>query len=247
MNDSDSSYADGSSPAEAAPQLEAVLDAASPPSTERAVDLAELLRQVLELEASDLHITPGVPPQVRVDGDLRPMEYAPLAQHETQELLYSVMTEEQRAKLEETLEVDFSFGLKDMARFRANVFIQRGSIAGALRLVPWCIPSFEALGLPEVIADICRKPRGLVLVTGPTGSGKSTTLAAMIDLINREKAHHIITIEDPIEYLHTHQRSIVNQRELGADTLSFAAAMRSALREDPDCDAHRRDARPGVN
>ena len=204
MNDSDSSYADGSSPAEAAPQLEAVLDAASPPSTERAVDLAELLRQVLELEASDLHITPGVPPQVRVDGDLRPMEYAPLAQHETQELLYSVMTEEQRAKLEETLEVDFSFGLKDMARFRANVFIQRGSIAGALRLIPWCILSFEALGLPEVIADICRKPRSLVLVTGPTGSGKSTTLAAMIDLINREKAHHIITIEDPIEYLHTH-------------------------------------------
>ena len=146
------------------------------------------------------------------------MDYARLDSHETQELLYSVMTEEQKAKLEENLEVDFSFGLKDMARFRANVFVQRGSIAGALRLIPWTIPTFEELGLPSVLADICRKPRGLVLVTGPTGSGKSTTLAAMIDLVNREKAHHIITIEDPIEYLHQDQRSIVNQRELGADT-----------------------------
>ena len=235
MNQPDFSYADGAPSAGAGASLEAVPDTAELPSTERAADLAELLRQVLELGASDLHITPGVPPQVRIDGTLRPMEYARLAQPETQELLSSVMTEDQKATLEENLEVDFSFGLKDMARFRANVFVQRGSIAGALRLIPWSIPSFEDLGLPSVIADICEKPRGLVLVTGPTGSGKSTTLAAMIDLINRQKAHHIITIEDPIEYLHGHQRSIVNQRELGADTLSFAAAMRSALREDPDC------------
>ena len=235
MNPTDSSYADGLSSAEATPPLTAVSDSTSPPSTVRAGDLAELLRQVLEMDASDLHITPGVPPQVRVDGTLRAMEYARLDHHETQELLYSVMTEDQKAKLEENLEVDFSFGLKDMARFRANVFVQRGSIAGALRLIPWHIPSFEDLGLPPVLSDICEKPRGLVLVTGPTGSGKSTTLAAMVDRINREKAHHIITIEDPIEYLHQHQRSIVNQRELGADTLSFSAAMRSALREDPDC------------
>ena len=231
MNQSDSSYAGDSAAAPLAP----VPNAPAAPSTERAADLAELLRQVLELDASDLHITPGVPPQVRVDGTLKSMQYAALEQHETQELLYSVMTEEQKSKLEEDLEVDFSFGLKDMARFRANVFVQRGQIAGALRLIPWRIPSFKELGLPSVIADICEKPRGLVLVTGPTGSGKSTTLAAMIDLINREKSHHIITIEDPIEYLHEHRRSIVNQRELGADTHSFSAAMRSALREDPDC------------
>ena len=145
------------------------------------------------------------------------------------------MTDEQKAKFEDALEVDFSFGVKDLARFRVNVFMQRGAVAGALRIIPWRIPSFEDLGLPEVIRDICEQPRGLVLVTGPTGSGKSTTLAAMIDLINSTKTQHIITIEDPIEYLHRHKRSIVNQRELHADTRSFAAAMRSALREDPDC------------
>lgn len=198
-------------------------------------DLAELLRGMIDAGASDLHITAGVPPKIRVDGSLTAMEYAPLDQRAAQALLYSIMTEDQRAGLEENLEVDFSFGLKDLARFRANVFMQRGSVAGALRVIPWRIPSFEELGLPDVIRDICQQPRGLVLVTGPTGSGKSTTLAAMIDLINSSEPHHIITIEDPIEYLHKHKTSVINQRELHADTHSFSAAMRSALREDPDC------------
>ncbi len=198
-------------------------------------DLAQLLEQMIELGASDLHITTGVPPKIRVDGTLGAMDYAPLDDRATKSLLYSVMTDDQKAKLEDSLEVDFSFGIKDLARFRANVFTQRGSVAGALRFIPWRIPSCEELGLPEVIEDICEQPRGLVLVTGPTGSGKSTTLAAMIDLINSSKKQHIITIEDPIEYLHTHKESIINQRELHSDTHSFAAAMRSALREDPDC------------
>ncbi len=198
-------------------------------------DLSELLRTMIDSCASDLHITSGVPPKIRVDGALQPMDYAPLDPRTTQAILYGVMTDDQKAKLEDNLEVDFSFGLKDLARFRANVFMQRGAVAGALRVIPWHIPGFEELGLPDVIRDICEEPRGLVLVTGPTGSGKSTTLAAMIDLINETKPHHIITIEDPIEYLHKHKTSVINQRELHADTHSFSAAMRSALREDPDC------------
>ncbi len=198
-------------------------------------DLSELLRQMVELGASDLHITAGVPPQVRIDGSLSPMPYAPLDPKTAQGLLYAVMSDEQRAAMEDKLEIDFSFGVKDLARFRANVFMQRGSVAGALRVIPWRIPSFDELGLPQGFKDLCNLPRGLVLVTGPTGSGKSTTLAAMIDLVNETKKHHIITIEDPIEYLHDHKNCIVNQRELNADTHSFAAAMRSALREDPDC------------
>jgi twitching motility protein PilT len=198
------------------------------------LELAELLRTMIDLGASDLHLTPGVPPQVRVDGDLQPLPYPNLDPRTSQALLYSVMTDDQRAKFEGNLELDFSFGLKDLARFRGNIFYQRGAISGALRLIPWRIPSFDELGLPEVIAGICDRPRGLILVTGPTGSGKSTTLAAMIDLINENKPHHIITIEDPIEYLHKHKKSIVNQRELHADTHSFANALRSAMREDPD-------------
>ncbi len=203
-------------------------EASSPP------DLAELLRQMLESDASDLHITAGVPPQIRVDGSLQAMNYSPLDERVTQSLLYSVMTDEQKARFEENLECDFSFGLAGMARFRANVFMQRGSVAGALRVIPWRIPSFDELKLPAILRDLCEKPRGMVLVTGPTGSGKSTTLAAMIDVINETHSDHIITIEDPIEYLHSHKKSIVNQRELGQDTRTFSAAMRSALREDPD-------------
>ena len=197
-------------------------------------DLAELLRQMLDSDASDLHITAGVPPQVRVDGSLQAMDYAPLTERVTQALLYSVMTDEQKAKFEENLECDFSFGLEGMARFRANVFMQRGSVAGALRVIPWRIPGFDELKLPSILRELCEKPRGMVLVTGPTGSGKSTTLAAMIDVINETHSDHIITIEDPIEYLHSHKKSIVNQRELGQDTRAFSNAMRSALREDPD-------------
>lgn len=197
-------------------------------------DLTELLRQMLDLNASDLHITAGVPPQVRVDGSLRPMDYAPLNDRITRSLLYSVMTDEQKSKFEENLECDFAFGLEGMARFRANVFLQRGSVAGALRAIPWRIPSFDELKLPAILRDLCERPRGMILVTGPTGSGKSTTLAAMVDVINETHSDHIITIEDPIEYLHKHKKSIVNQRELGQDTRSFSAAMRSALREDPD-------------
>jgi len=204
------------------------------PEASLPTDLAELLRQMIDLDASDLHITAGVPPQIRVDGDLQPMSYAPLDDRITQGLLYSVMTDEQKAKFEENLECDFSFGLEGMARFRANVFMQRGSVAGALRVIPWRIPSFDELKLPAILRDLCERPRGMVLVTGPTGSGKSTTLAAMIDVINETHSDHIITIEDPIEYLHTHKKCIVNQRELGQDTRSFSNAMRSALREDPD-------------
>ena len=197
-------------------------------------DLAELLRQMLDLGASDLHITAGIPPRVRVDGRLQGMDYAPLDVRTTQSLLYSVMTDEQKSKFEENLECDFSFGMEGMARFRANVFMQRGSVAGALRRIPWDIPSFDELKLPPVLRELCERPRGMVLVTGPTGSGKSTTLAAMVDVINETRSDHIITIEDPIEYLHSHKKSIVNQRELGEDTHSFSAAMRAALREDPD-------------
>jgi len=197
-------------------------------------DLSELLRQMLDADASDLHITSGVPPQVRVDGSLKALDYASLDDRATQSLLYSVMTDAQKAKFEEDLECDFSFGLEGMARFRANVFMQRGTVAGALRVIPWRIPGFQELGLPKILHDLCERPHGMVLVTGPTGSGKSTTLAAMIDVINETHSEHIITIEDPIEYLHQHKKCIVNQRELGQDTRAFSAAMRSALREDPD-------------
>jgi len=178
-------------------------------------DIADLLREMNDMGASDLHLTPESPPQIRVDGKLGPLPYVDLTPAITKALMYSVMTEEQKRLFEENMELDFSFGLQGMARFRANVFESRAGVAGALRVVPWEIPAMEDLGLPRVIRDLCRKPRGLVLVTGPTGSGKTTSLASMIDLINNERFEHIITIEDPI-------------------TKSFPAAMRSALREDPD-------------
>lgn len=199
-----------------------------------AVSLQQLLKTMVEQGATDLHITTNTPPQIRIDGLLVPLQLPPLAASETKSLVYSVMTDQQKHRLEENLELDFSFGIKGLARFRANVFNQRGAVAAAFRVIPWDIRSFQELGLPEVISTLADRPRGLVLVTGPTGSGKSTTLAAMLDKINRERQSHIVTIEDPIEYLHSHKRCLVNQRELGSDTHSFPNALRSVLRQDPD-------------
>jgi len=197
--------------------------------------LAEMLKFAVQSGASDLHITIGTHPQIRVDGRLQPLEDHPvLNPADTKRLAYSVMTDSQKHAFEEKLEFDFSFGIKDLCRFRANIFTQRGAVAAAFRVIPYEIRSFEALGLPSVVRKLCTKPRGLVLVTGPTGSGKSTTLAAMIDKINRERHEHILTIEDPIEFLHSHKNCIVNQREVNNDTRSFADALRVALREDPD-------------
>jgi twitching motility protein PilT len=204
-------------------------------SVENQIVLPDLLKKMLEMGASDLHITTNSPPQVRVHGYLRPLtDYPPLTAAQTKALAYSVLTDAQKHKFEENLELDFSFGLKGMSRFRANIFNQKGAVGAVFRAIPYEIKSFEALGLPPVVAELCKKPRGLVLVTGPTGSGKSTTLATMIDKINRERHEHILTIEDPIEFLHTHKNCIVNQREVGSDTKSFANALRAALREDPD-------------
>jgi twitching motility protein PilT len=199
-----------------------------------AVTLHELLKTMVERGATDLHLTTNTPPVIRIDGRLDRLPLPPLTAPETKRLAYSVLTDAQKHRLEETLELDFSFGVKGLARFRANVFFQRGALAGAFRRIPYEILGFHELGLPPIIEGLCDKPRGLVLVTGPTGSGKSTTLAAMVDKINSEQPLHIVTIEDPIEYLHTHKTAMVNQRELHADTLSYDNALRSVLREDPD-------------
>src|SRR5512132_3713200 len=196
--------------------------------------LHQLLKQMVEMGASDLHLTTNSPPMVRLDGRLIPLPYPPLTVAETKQLAYSVMTDSQKHRFEENLELDFSFGLKGLARFRANCFNQRGATACVLRLIPFEIKGFNQLGLPPVVSKLCDKPRGLVLVTGPTGSGKSTTLAAMIDKINTERHDHILTIEDPIEFVHMNKNCVVNQRELHADTKSFTDALRAALREDPD-------------
>jgi twitching motility protein PilT len=197
--------------------------------------LSELLKRMAEIGGSDLHITTNTPPQVRVDGHLRPLtEYAVLTAAETKQLAYSVLTDTQKHRFEENLEIDFSFGIKGLARFRANIFNQRGAVGAVFRAIPYEVKSFEALGLPPVVKGLCDKPRGLILVTGPTGSGKSTTLAAMIDKINGDRHDHIVTIEDPIEFLHGHKNCLVNQREVHSDTHSFASALRSALRQDPD-------------
>jgi twitching motility protein PilT len=194
----------------------------------------QLLKTMVEQGGSDLHITTGSPPQVRVDGQMLPLKLPPLLPAETKQLCYSVLTEAQKRKLEEENELDLSFGVKGLARFRGNIFIQRGALAGVFRMIPYKFLSFEELGLPPVIKEISCKPRGLVLVTGPTGSGKSTTLASIIDFINSERREHIITIEDPIEYLHPHKKCVVNQREVGADTHSFKKALKYILRQDPD-------------
>jgi twitching motility protein PilT len=197
-------------------------------------NLHQLLKAMIEKGASDLHITTGSPPQLRIDGKLIPLKTAPLAAPETKQICYSILTDSQKHKFEEESELDLSFGVKGLSRFRANIFMQRGAVAGAFRTIPFRILSFEELGLPPVITELARKPRGLILVTGPTGSGKTTTLASIIDRINTERNEHIVTIEDPIEYLHAHKGCVVNQREVGADTKGFKNALKYILRQDPD-------------
>ena len=198
------------------------------------VTLHQLLKAMLDQGATDLHLTLNSPPMLRIDGRLVPLRTPPLTTDDTRELCYSVLSDRQKHRFEEDLELDLSFGVKGLARFRGNLYLQKGAVAGAFRLIPYEIRSFEELALPPVVRELARRPRGLVLVTGPTGSGKSTTLAAMLDLINRERREHIITLEDPIEYLHPHRKCIVNQREIGTDSHGFAAALRAILRQDPD-------------
>jgi len=196
--------------------------------------LPELLNTLVAANGSDLHLTTNTPPQIRVHGKLQVLDLPPLGAADTKALAYSVLTDAQKKRFEESLELDFSFGIRGLARFRCNVFNQRGAVAAVYRVIPEQIKPFSELGLPAVIATLADRPRGLVLVTGPTGSGKSTTLAAMIDKINNERREHILTIEDPIEYIHQHKGCLVNQREVHSDTQGFAAALRAALREDPD-------------
>jgi twitching motility protein PilT len=203
-------------------------------SAQYVVPLQQLLKTMVEYGGTDLHITVDSAPQVRIDGRLVPLKLPPLDAAQTRWLCYGIMTDQQKHRLEEDLEVDFSFGLQGVSRFRANVFNQRGATAGAFRSIPEVIRSFEQLGLPPIVQTLCERPRGLVLVTGVTGSGKSTSLAAMIDRINETESLHILTVEDPVEYVHRHKRSLVNQREIHADTQSFKKALRSALRQDPD-------------
>jgi twitching motility protein PilT len=198
------------------------------------VNLRELLEILIEKNASDLHLAVGSPPQIRVDGRLLTLDMDALTPDTTKKLAYSMMSERQKQRFEENSELDMSFGIENMSRFRCNVFVQRGNVSVALRQIPYKVPSFEELGVDKAIIELANLPRGLVLVTGPTGSGKSTTLAALIDKVNRERHSHILTVEDPIEYLHRHQSCLVNQREVGSDTKSFAIALKYALRQDPD-------------
>ena len=198
------------------------------------VGISSYLRAMVDQDASDLHITVGVPPEFRIQGRMVKVKGDPLSAQDTKELAYSVLTEAQKAEFEKNLEIDFSFGIKDLARFRANYFFQRGGIAAVYRRIPFQIPEFDALKLPQILKKVIRRPNGLILVTGPTGSGKSTSLAALLDILNREEYGHILTIEDPIEFIHTHKSCVVNQREVGVDTKSFNAALKRALRQDPD-------------
>ncbi len=197
-------------------------------------DFAEILMEVVETGASDLHLTAGSPPMVRERGKLRALDYPAMSPQYTREIVYSILNNEQRKRLETDWQIDLSYAIPNKSRFRVNAFFQRASIGAVMRTIPSDIPRLEELGLPPVLLDFTRKPRGFVLVTGPTGSGKSTSLAAMIDRINEERHEHILTIEDPIEFLHRHKQCIVNQRELGTDALSFAEGLKSALRQDPD-------------
>jgi twitching motility protein PilT len=198
-------------------------------------NLRALLEEMIEKDASDLHITAGQCPKLRVDGNIVSASLVePMTPKDTLQIAYSVLTENQKKRFETEDELDFSFGIQNLARFRGNCFKQRGCVAMVIRMIPFQVRTFEELGLPPVVAKMASRPRGLVLVTGPTGAGKSTTLAAMIDKINKERQGHIITVEDPIEFIHHHQSCIVNQREVGTDTKSFASALKYALREDPD-------------
>lgn len=194
----------------------------------------DLLKVMIEKGASDLHVTTGSPPRLRVDGKLVPLDYPNLTPAETKSLCYSILTDSQKHRFEENNELDFSFGVKGLSRFRGNVFMQRGAVAAAFRTIPFEIRTFHDLGLPDIVGELVKKPMGLILVTGATGSGKSTTLASMVDKINSERYDHIITVEDPIEYLHGHKKSLINQREVSADTVSFKTALRYILRQDPD-------------
>ena len=196
--------------------------------------LHQLLKAMIDKGASDLHITTATPPQLRIDGELAPLRTDVLSPVDTKQLCYSILTDAQKLRFEEDQELDLSFGVKNLSRFRANIFMQRGAVAGAFRMVPFKIVPLKELGLPPVVNALCEKPRGLVLVTGPTGSGKSTTLASMIDHINSTTRQHIITIEDPIEFIHSHKGCLVNQREIGADSQTFQRALRYILRQDPD-------------
>jgi twitching motility protein PilT len=199
------------------------------------MNIDDLLQDALGSHASDLHLTVGVRPTIRVWGELIPMERYPILEAEdTWQLARSMMDESQKKRFDQSWEMDLSYSVQGVGRFRVNVYKQRGAVGAALRAIPRKIPAIEDLNLPAVLADLARRPRGLILVTGPAGQGKSTTLAAMVDRINEERSAHIVTVEDPIEYLHEHKRSIINQRELGLDTLSFPAALRAALREDPN-------------
>src|SRR5689334_4206949 len=198
------------------------------------IGLHQLLKVMIDKGASDLHITTAAPPLLRVDGSVLPLQLPPLGPIETKALCYSVLTEEQKIVFEKNNELDLSFGVKGLSRVRANLFMQRGAVAGAFRAIPFKVRTFDELGLPAVIADLANKPRGLVLVTGPTGSGKSTTFASIIDKINTETRQHIMTVEDPIEFLHPNKLSVVNQREVGSDTSSFKTALKYVLRQDPD-------------
>lgn len=198
------------------------------------ITLPQLLKAMTERAASDLHITTGSPPQLRIDGRLVAVKSPPLTPSDTKQLCYSILTESQKAKFEAEQELDLSFGVKGLSRYRANCFVQRGAVAGVFRTIPFKIQPLADLMIPQIVGDLALKPRGLILVTGPTGSGKSTTLASMIDLINTERNHHIITIEDPIEFLHPHKNSLINQREVGTDTKSFTSSLKYVLRQDPD-------------
>ncbi|MDM7991999.1 MAG: type IV pilus twitching motility protein PilT [Candidatus Fermentibacter sp.] len=198
------------------------------------MNIKQLLKEMMERRATDLHITVGAPPVIRVDGDLLRMEYDPLTPQDTQDLVYSLLRDEQKKRFEMEKELDFAFGIKGLSRFRANVFNQRGCVACAIRVIPYEILGFEELGLPPVVGTLAEKRQGLVLVTGPTGCGKSTTLASILRKVNATRPCHIVTVEDPIEYVHHHDKGIVNQREIGEDTKGFSHALRYVLRQDPD-------------